>query len=394
MANSWGLYDMAGNVEELCHDFYQADLGKTAVTNPVGAGGPYRVRRGGEYGDMVRELRAARRIIVHPNYKTSSIGFRCARTLSTLTTCGNSKIDAGEKCDGSLLGGQTCKTQGYSSGTLKCTSSCTLDFSSCKSTVPGSWITINAGNFSMGSPANDTCRQTDEDQHQVTLSNKFKIQSTEVTQDQFKAVMAYNPSSFTSCGGTCPVEQVTWHEAVAYCNALSPKEGLTACYACTGSGSSVTCSETTASTGKGLYSCNGYRLPTEAEWEYAYRAGTKTDLYNGALTNCTSADTNADKIGWYSSNSSSKSQASSKKTANAWGIYDMAGNVWEWCHDGYQAKLGTSAAVDPVTSGNERILRGGSFQNPANRMRAAERNKWTPTNLNKTVGFRCVKTVP
>jgi len=439
-ANAWGLYDMAGNVFEWCHD-RGGSYPSASVTDPVGTSGVSRVLRGGSWYTSPNPLRAAIRGDGKPTLKSSYFGFRCSRTIQAVGKCNNGKLDPGEPCDGNLLGGKTCKSQGYLSGTLKCTATCTLDFSgcvsctdkvkngletdvdcgggicpkcaggkkcikpsdcqsgvcsggSCKSVVPGSWVTIAAGKFTMGSPASDTCRGTNEDQHQVTLSNKFAIQSTEVTQDQFKAIMTYNPSSFTSCGGTCPVEQVTWHEAVAYCNALSLKEKLTACYTCSGSGKSTTCNETPAATGKGIYSCKGYRLPTDAEWEYAYRAGTTTDLYNGSMTNCKSADTNADKIGWYLSNASSKPHLVGKKAPNAWGLYDMAGNVWEWCHDGYMAKLGTSAVVDPVFAGSEKNLRSGSWKNPPKFMRAAARNKWLPTNVSNTVGFRCVKTVP
>ena len=419
-ANLWGLYDMAGNVWEWCHN---------------GA------MRGGSFHNSADRMRAAGHNSGAQTLRHNTIGFRCVRTLPSVTNCGNSKLDPGEPCDGSLLGGKTCKSQGYLSGTLKCTSSCSLDLSGCvscsdsvkngnetdvdcgggtcpkcasgkkcvaasdcssgmcsggvcQSTTPSGWTTIKAGTFKMGSPTGEKCRGSDETQHQVTLSNNFMIQSTEVTQAQFNAVMANKPSKFTSCGGTCPVEQVTWHEAVAYCNALSQKDGLTACYTCTGSGKSMTCKETMATVGKGIYSCKGYRLPTEAEWEYAYRSGTATALYSGSITNCTSSDNNADKIGWYSTNSSSKPHPAGQKSSNAWGLYDMAGNVWEWCHDGYQNSLGSSAVVDPVFSAPTKVMRGGSWLNPPNKMRGAGRNKYAPANSHATVGFRCVKTLP
>ena len=207
--------------------------------------------------------------------------------------------------------------------------------------------------------------------------------------------MGYNPSKFTSCGGTCPVETVNWHEAVAYCNALSTKAGLTACYSCSNSSTSVTCKETAATTGKGIYTCKGYRLPTEAEWEYAYRAGTTTAFYNGGITSCTGSDPNAGTIGWYISNANSTPHPVGKKTANTWGLYDMAGNDWEWCHDWYQSGLGSTAQIDPLGSGSSaRVLRGGSWPGTPFNMRAARRNQEPPTSRYNYYGFRCVRTLP
>ena len=267
-----------------------------------------------------------------------------------------------------------------------------------KPSAPGTWVTIKAGTFQMGSPdgtgtqPKELCRSSDETQHQVTLTHKFEIQTTEVTQGQFTSLMGYSPSYFPSCGGTCPVEQVNWHEAAAYANALSAKAGKANCYACTGSGTSVTCSEATAYAGAKVYTCPGYRLPTEAEWEYAYRAGTTTAFYNGGITNCYGADSNANKIGWYSINSSSKTHPAGQKIPNAWGLSDMAGNVWEWCHDWY-GTYPTTSVTDPLgTSGSYRVLRGGSWGCYPSYMRAAARYSFTPTSRYGNLGFRCART--
>ena len=260
--------------------------------------------------------------------------------------------------------------------------------------VAGDWVMVQPGTFTMGSPTGESCRYSNETPHDVTLTHPFWIQTTEVTQGAFKSLMGYSPSDFYICGADCPVESVSWHEAVAYCNALSAKIGASQCYACTGSGSSSTCSEATAFGGSNVYLCPGYRLPTDAEWEYAYRSGTQTAFYNGPITACAS-DPKADQIGWYSKNCG-ETQPVGQKQASAWGLHDMAGNVFEWCHDWFQKDLGPSTATDPwgPATGTARALRGGSWYGLAQDMRAANRKSMPPTSLGYDVGFRCVRTVP
>ena len=290
------------------------------------------------------------------------------------------------------------------SGTCKAGSGCY--------SPPGTWKTIQKGTFQMGSPTSEKCRNTTtETQHQVMLNNNFVIQTTEVTQGQFEAVMGYDPSYFSYCGKKCPVEQVNWHESAAYCNALSAKAGLTACYTCSNSGTkNAICQETTAAQGKGIYSCKGFRLPTEAEWEYAYRAGSTTAFYNNlGITKCYAADVNADKIGWYLSNSKvnysgcddlssyggdkcSGPHPVGQKAGNAWGLEDMAGNVFEWCHDPGVGNYGSGPETNPVGTGPNRVLRGGSWSSRPDFMRAADRDSSTPTIGFNIVGFRCTRT--
>ena len=163
----------------------------------------------------------------------------------------------------------------------------------------------------MGSPESEEYRDSDEVQHRVTLTRAFLLQATEVTQAQYQALMGNNPSKFSNCSD-CPVEKVSWIDAIAYVNALSKKESLPACYDSKGE----------VIGGRTVYDCKGYRLPTEAEWEYAARGGAQGARYG-----------NLDNIAWYDGNSGRKTHPVGKKRPNSFGLYDMLGNVWEWCHD-------------------------------------------------------------
>ena len=152
------------------------------------------------------------------------------------------------------------------------------------------------------------------------------------------------------------------------------------------------CADQPAYSAGKIYQCPGYRLPTEAEWEYAYRASSTSALYNGTITaNCNQTDPNADLIAWYKVAGVNPVAA---KQPNAWGLFDMAGNVWEWTYDLNVNDLGAGAATDPwgAASGSSRTYRGGSYFYGLKYVRAAYRSAWTETGRSADIGFRCVRT--
>jgi uncharacterized repeat protein (TIGR02543 family) len=239
---------------------------------------------------------------------------------------------------------------------------------------------VPGGSFEMGKDLGTAATGDVTPVHTVTLSS-FYMGKYEVTQGQYLEVMGTNPSYFMSdpaadeVQAKRPVEQVTWYEAVAFCNALSEDEGLSPAY---------TISETTVTLNSGA---NGYRLPTEAEWEYAAKGG------NGSPGSYTYAGSNnPDEVAWYSSNSGSKTHEVGTKAANGLGIYDMSGNVYEWCWDWY-GTYSSSAQTNPLgaSSGTDRMLRGGDWYFTASFLRSVRRNEDTPSLRGVSLGFRVVR---
>jgi len=256
-----------------------------------------------------------------------------------------------------------------------------------QSPVPDNFIKIESGTFSMGSPASEPQRGDNESpQHQVTVS-AFYIGRDLVTQNDYQELMGSNPSSFK--GWNMPVERVTWFDAVEYCNKLSQKEGLTPAYTISGTGNSRTVDWNK--------NANGYRLPTEAEWEYACRAGTTTPFSTG--NNITTDQANYD--GNYPYSNYGRGQWREKTTnvgsfpANAWGVFDMHGNVFEWCWDWYGV-YESGPQTDPAgaESGLYRVLRGGSWFDNGRYIRSANRNSSSPSLRSHSVGFRLARSMP
>jgi len=230
---------------------------------------------------------------------------------------------------------------------------------------------IPAGSFTMGrNPNFENGGREELPAHPVRIGEPFYMQTTEVTQEQWLAVMGSNPSNFK--GRSNPVEQVSWDDIQVFLKALNDREGCGGCY----------------------------RLPTEAEWEYAYRAGSTGTYYWGD-----EADASG-QYAWYSQNSGGKTYPAGQLKPNAWGLYDMAGNVWEWVADcfhwSYEGAPGNGAAwtggcykqSDRESDGvMRRVLRGGSWIHSPSSCRAAHRNFLPPANRSYDYGFRVVRAV-
>jgi len=245
--------------------------------------------------------------------------------------------------------------------------------------APSGFVYIAPGTFTMGSPTTEPQRSSVEIQHPVTLTRGFYMSRYEVTEELWYQVMGGTPTS-----SQLPKVSVSWDMAVQFCNALSLQAGLTPAY--TIAGSNVTWNQ----------NANGYRLPTEAEWEYACRAGTTQAFNNG--TNCLSSNTEANYDGRYPLTGCAMGTYRGSRTnvgqfpANQWGLHDMHGNVWEWCWDWY-ASYPTGSVTNPTgpSSGSYRVFRGGYFNNGAVSCRSAQRYSHPPGYTDANFGFRLVR---
>ncbi len=364
LPNAWGLYDMAGNVWEWCADWYDGDYyANSPADNPTGpVKSSNRVYRGGSWGCPASICRSARRIWDQPLDRWHDLGFRVALDIR--------ESDA-PVADSPTSAEPVVNTSPQS---VSGSTAANADFTN---SIGMRLKPIPAGEFEMGSSQEEVerllaeAKQRNEPQwylehlpgeapqHRVRITKPFHLGVHEVTQEQYKRVMGQNPGDWPRH----PVETVSWDDAVIFCDKLSalPAEQAAG---------------------------RVYRLPTEAEWEYACRAGSTTRYSYGADAAGLSGHA------WFGDNSPRTKRPVGEKQPNAWGLYDMHGNVWEWCADWYGEY--TNTPVDDPTgpaTGSVRVVRGGCWISSASGCRSAFRDGLEPYCRNGSLGFR-VATVP
>lgn len=238
-------------------------------------------------------------------------------------------------------------------------------------------VSIPAGSFEMGTSKGEA---EEGPPHRVTV-DAFLIDRYEVTQEEYEKMVIGNPAKYKD--PKHPIERVRWMEAALYCNARSSAEGLEPCY--------------NEETYECNFNANGYRLPTEAEWEYACRAGSDADYSFGATGQQLA------EYAWFKENSGDRTHPVGSKKPNAWGLYDMNGNVGEWCQDVYDGKIYEKPSEpNPcnITGGPNRVLRGGSWSSSTDRCRSSSRSGEAPGSFADScfarpdIGFRCARRAP
>ena len=384
--NAWGLYDMHGNIAEWCLDWF-GDYPESSVTDPMGPDtGSHRViRGGGSYTSNAGGCRSAFRVLSNPGDNLNSFGFRVAliNTQEEEPPTISCKAEGNElviNYTGTLY--QSTDTVNWTevanaSSPYRVAMSEKMLFFRTQGGVPIyknmtiplgddvelDMIWIDPGTFMMGSPENEVGRDGVEYLHSETIRFGFWLGKYEVTHEQYKAIMGENPSQFSGSGK--PVETVSWYDAMSFCEKLTARE---------------------KEAGR-LPAGYKYTLPTSAEWEYACRAGTTTAFNNGTNipTERQAYDEpcpNLDQVGWYWLNSGNAVHTVGQKKPNAWGLYDMHGNVWEW----------TSSKPEGREDEDLYIMRGGCWEDWAYCCRSAYSDLHGPEDKEYWYGFRVALT--
>jgi formylglycine-generating enzyme required for sulfatase activity len=370
--NSWGLYDMHGHVWEWCSDWY-GKYASSAQSDPTGpANGTFRVLRGGSWGSPARYLRSACRYGYDPGDRDSNLGFRLLSSALGAEPSERAMLPVAEQgterarpVQVRVKDKETVRKDRFWKSGIK--PQWVSDYGSdtyglwCEFQVPRHdgkghvtqrmrWI--KPGEFMMGSPKSEWGRANESPQYPVTLTQGYWLADSQVTQELWTSIAGKNPSRVP--GDTNPVEQISWSECLKWLpNVLKKVPTLQ------------------------------LSLPTEAQWEYACRAGS-TSAY------CFGDDPKElPKYGWFDENSKRKTHPVKQLQPNGWGLYDMHGNVWEWCSDWY-GDYAATAQSDPTgpTKGAYRVFRGGSWASPARDLRSACRYKNEPGLRYDALGFR------
>ncbi len=353
LPNGLGLYDMSGNVWEWCQDWFDSEYYKnSSVNDPNGPEtGAFRVIRGGSWYNTAEICRSSIRSYDGSSSTIHNLGFRLVLHQDI---SGKPQV-AKPKRSQETTGGEDLEEESSARAQV----AKTAELTPLEAINQMEFVIIPAGEFLMGGLKSDKMKDNDEmPQHKVVIKNGFYMQKTEVTQGQWKAIMGSNPSYFIECGDDCPVENVSWDDVHVFITKLNKLSG------------------------------KSYRLPTEAEWEYAARAGTMTKWCCGDGVVC------LDSTAWYSDNSDRSTHSVGLKDPNAWGLHEMSGNVWEWVeddlHETYSGAPSDGSPWIEIPRGASRVYRGGSWYDYARYCRPSHRGSYSPSGDFNFLGFRLV----